>query len=61
MARLKPDVAAYARVSYARELRGDVPARVAAMGLASESTIPGSEAAAWTQTQLGKLFFTVGD
>ncbi len=61
MARLKPDVAAYARVSYARELRGDVAGARAAMELASESTIPGSEAAAWSQTQLGKLLFSVGD
>ena len=61
MAQLKPDVAAYARVSYARELRGDVAGARAAMELASESTIPGSEAAAWSQTQLGKLLFSVGD
>ncbi len=61
MARLKPNVAAYARVSYARELRGDVAGARAAMELASESTVPGSEAAAWSQTQLGKLLFSVGD
>ena len=60
MARLKPNVAAYARVSYARELRGDMAGARAAMELASESTVPGSEAAAWSQTQLGKLLFSVG-
>jgi tetratricopeptide (TPR) repeat protein len=60
MARLKPSVAAYARVSYARELGGDVAGARAAMRLAAESAVPGSEAAAWTAVQLGKLLFSTG-
>ena len=58
---LKPGLAAYARVSYARELLGDRPGAVAAMRLAAETAVPGSEAAAWTALHLGKLFFSGGD
>ncbi len=61
LARLKPGLAAYARVSYARELLGDRPGAVAAMRLAAETAVPGSEAAAWTALQLGKLFNSGGD
>ncbi len=61
LARLKPGLAAYARVSYARELRGDRPGAIAAMRLAAETAVPGSEAAAWTALHLGKLFFLGGD
>ena len=61
LARLKPGLAAYARVSYARELLGDRPGAIAAMRLAAETAVPGSEAAAWTALQLGKLFNSGGD
>ncbi|MGH2840767.1 MAG: hypothetical protein ACRDKY_08085, partial [Solirubrobacteraceae bacterium] len=61
LARLKPGVAAYARVSYARELLGDRPGAIAAMRLAADTTVPGSEAAAWTALHLGKLLFLGGD
>ena len=61
LARLKPGLAAYARVSYARELLGDRPGAIAAMRLAAETAVPGSEAAAWTALQLGKLFALGGD
>jgi tetratricopeptide (TPR) repeat protein len=61
LARLKPGLAAYARVSYARELRGDRAGAIAAMRLAAETAVPGSEAAAWTSLHLGKLLFLGGD
>ena len=61
LARLKPGLAAYARVSYARELIGDRAGAIAAMRLAAETAVPGSEAAAWTALHLGKLFFSGGD
>ena len=52
----RPDVAAYARVSYARELRGDVDGAVGAMEMAFEAA--GSPAdAAWAAYQLGELEF----
>jgi tetratricopeptide (TPR) repeat protein len=61
LAGLKPGLAAYARVSYARELLGDRPGAIVAMRLAAETAVPGSEAAAWTALQQGKLFNSGGD
>src|SRR5262245_62112035 len=61
LARLKPGLPAYARVSYARELRGDRRGAIAAMRLAAETAVPGPEAAAWSALHLGKLFSSGGD
>ena len=61
MVDLRPDLTSYARVSYLRELFGDVPGAVAAMQLAVNAGAPGSEAHAWTQVQLGHLAFNTGD
>jgi tetratricopeptide (TPR) repeat protein len=61
LGRVKPGLPAYSRVSYARELLGDHAGAVAAMRLAADTAVPGSEAAAWTAVYLGKLFFLGGD
>ena len=61
LGQVKPGLPAYARVSYARELLGDHAGAVAAMRLAADTAVPGSEAAAWTAVHLGKLFFLGGD
>jgi len=60
MATLKPSLAAYARVSHARELMGDVPGAVAAMQLAVRAAGPQREPLAWARVQLGKLHFGSG-
>jgi tetratricopeptide (TPR) repeat protein len=60
MARLKPSLDSYARISYARELRGDFAGAVSAMRLALTSAIGEPEATAWTHVQLGKLFWAHG-
>lgn len=62
MMRLRPNAASYARVSYARELQGDLPGAVAAMRLAAEA-VGGSdlEAIAWHHAQLGELYLQLGD
>ncbi len=60
MNRLKPGLSAYARVSYARELRGDQPGAVAAMKLALGAAVDAPEATAWTRVQLGKLSWAHG-
>jgi tetratricopeptide (TPR) repeat protein len=59
-ARLRPGLAAYARVSYARELRGDYPGAVTAMKLAIDAATDQVEPLAWTHVQLGKLYWTHG-
>src|SRR5581483_82166 len=60
MAALKPSVASYARVSYARELLGHVRGARRAMGLAASAAVGEKEAYAWTHVQLGLLELSVG-
>ncbi len=60
MASLKPGLASYARVSYARELTGDVAGAREAMQLALDAALGQPEALAWTHTQLGKLYWSQG-
>jgi tetratricopeptide (TPR) repeat protein len=60
LARLRPGLAAYARVSYARELRGDFSGAVAAMRLAVDAAVDEPEPLAWTHVQLGKLYWSHG-
>ncbi|HEX5901803.1 MAG TPA: tetratricopeptide repeat protein [Actinomycetota bacterium] len=56
----RPDLASYARASYARELQGDVRGAVRAMTLAFDAAAtPGD--AAWAAYQLGELAFGSGD
>ena len=60
MVTLKPSVSSYARVSYARELLGDIPGAAAAMRYAVDAAAGEPEALAWSQTQLGKLYWSHG-
>jgi tetratricopeptide (TPR) repeat protein len=60
MASLKPSLASYARVSYARELLGDIDGAAAAMQLAIDAATGQREGQAWAYTQLGKLYATHG-
>jgi tetratricopeptide (TPR) repeat protein len=57
MMALRPNAAAYARVAYARELRGDVTGALAAMQMAAKATAPNDpEAQAWYAVQTGELY-----
>jgi tetratricopeptide (TPR) repeat protein len=56
----KPDLASYARASYARELQGDVPGAVADMQLAFDAAGT-PEDRAFAASQLGDLAFNSGD
>jgi tetratricopeptide (TPR) repeat protein len=60
MASLKPALASYSRVSYARELLGRPQAAIAAMKLAVEAGAGTGEPAAWALVQLGTLYFDTG-
>jgi len=60
MVSLKPSLASYARISYARELLGDVRGAAAAMQLAIGAAVAQPEALAWSETQLGKLYWSHG-
>lgn len=61
MVDLRPDLASFARVSYARELMGDRAGAIAAMERAATAGASSPENVAWTQAQLGNLFFDQGD
>jgi tetratricopeptide (TPR) repeat protein len=60
MASLKPALASYSRVSYARELIGRPAAAIAAMKLAVEAGAGTGEPSAWALVQLGNLYFDTG-
>lgn len=61
MAAIKPTAAAYARVSYARELRGDLPGALQTMRMAAEATSAHDpESLAWHHAQLGHLHLEMG-
>jgi tetratricopeptide (TPR) repeat protein len=60
MAALKPSVASYARISYARELLGRTRAAAQAMELAASAAVGEREAYAWTRVQLALLRLSTG-
>jgi tetratricopeptide (TPR) repeat protein len=57
---LRPDLASFSRMSYIKELYGDLPGAIELMKRAVIGA-PGNEAHAWTQVQLGHLYFLSGD
>ena len=60
MVDLKPNLASYARVSYFRELHGDLGGAVEAMRLAVSAGGDSPESVAYVQTLLGNLEFSRG-
>lgn len=60
MVDLKPNLASYSRVSYLRELYGDIQGAIDAMELALQAAGT-PEDAAWAANQLGELHFNKGD
>lgn len=61
MVDLRPDLASYSRVSYLRELHGDLPGAIAAMELAVDAEGPSPENTEYVRVQLGNLHFASGD
>lgn len=61
MAALRPSHGSYARVSYARELLGDLEGAIQAMRLALGPAAGDPSATAWTYAHLGKLHFGRGE
>ncbi len=55
MVSLKPNLASYARIGYARELSGDSAGAIAAMQLALDAAGGQPEPTAWVEVELGKL------
>ena len=61
MVGIRPDLRSYSRVSYLREIHGDVPGAIEALQMAIGAGYPGQEATAWARLTLGNLYKTYGD
>jgi tetratricopeptide (TPR) repeat protein len=57
----RPDLSSYSRVSYVRELHGDVDGAIEAMRRAVQAGNPLHEGTLWAAYQLGNLYFSKGD
>lgn len=60
MISIRPDIRSYSRVSYLREIHGDLSGAIEAMKLAVAAGYPGLEQTAWTRTMLGHLYESTG-
>jgi tetratricopeptide (TPR) repeat protein len=60
MVDLRPDLSAYSRISYLRELHGDIEGALLMMQWAVDAGSPKGENTAWTRVQLGNLYFNTG-
>lgn len=56
MQSIRPGLESYARVSYLREIYGDIPGSIEAMKLAYKSSMAGTEQAAWVGNTLTELY-----
>lgn len=61
MINIRPDLGSYSRVSYVRELKGDIQGAIDAMKSAVTAGSPVTENTAWCRIQLGNLFYNKGD
>ena len=60
MVSIRPDLRSYARVSYLREIHGDVDGAIEAMKLAVDAGFPGQEQTCWSRLTLGNLYKQYG-
>lgn len=58
---IRPDLRSYSRVSYLREIYGDLNGAIEAMTRAADSGYPGYEETAWCRLTLGNLYEQRGD
>jgi len=58
---IRPDLRSYSRISYIREIHGDVEGAKAAMQMAVDAGYPGYEHTEWARITLGKLVENYGD
>lgn len=58
MVSIRPDLRSYSRVSYLREIHGQVDGAIDAMQMAVKAGFPGYEETAWTRLTLGNLYKT---
>ena len=61
MISIRPDIRSYSRISYLREIHGDLVGAIDAMKLAVDAGQPGVEGTEWARVQLGKLYEQTGE
>ncbi|HEY3116657.1 MAG TPA: tetratricopeptide repeat protein [Chloroflexota bacterium] len=61
MVNLRPDQASYSRISYLRELHGDLGGAIDAMRIAVGAGAPDAETTAWCEAHIGNLLLATGD
>lgn len=61
MVSIRPDLRSYARVSYLREIHGDVDGAIEAMKMAVDAGFPGQEHTCWARLTLGNLYKQYGN
>jgi len=61
MISIRPDIRSYSRISYLREIHGDIRGAIDAMKLAVDAGSPGTESTEWARVQLGKLYEQIGE
>jgi tetratricopeptide (TPR) repeat protein len=60
MVQLRPDLRSYSRVSYLRQINGDLDGAIDAMIMAVKAGVPGSEETAWAMLTLGEIYLDMG-
>ena len=60
MVSTRPDLRSYSRISYLREIHGDVEGAIEAMELAISAGYPGFEETAWCRVTLARLYQQLG-
>jgi len=61
MISIRPDIRSYSRISYLREIHGDIRGAIDAMKMAVDAGSAGSESTEWARVQLGKLYEQIGE
>jgi len=61
MMAIKPDIRSYSRVSYLREIHGDIEGSIEAMTMAIKAGYPGTEETAWAMLTLGDIYKEHGE
>ncbi|MGB0178204.1 MAG: tetratricopeptide repeat protein, partial [Owenweeksia sp.] len=61
MVATRPDLRSYSRISYLREIYGEVEGAQEAMMMAVKAGYPGHEETSWSRVTLGNLYETYGD
>ncbi|MBX7109219.1 MAG: hypothetical protein K1X61_11275 [Chitinophagales bacterium] len=56
MCAIRPDLRSYSRISYLREIFGDVPGAIEVMKMAVDAGVPGLEQTEWVRVYLGRLY-----